>query len=92
MKYKLFLTKKGKDDLSAIEPEDQRRIVRKLRFYLSSNSPLNYTPKLKDSRPGTYSFRVGDYRAIFAVNKPENITILFILRIKYRKRGLSIIT
>ncbi|HKK54280.1 MAG TPA: type II toxin-antitoxin system RelE/ParE family toxin [Patescibacteria group bacterium] len=85
MKYKLLLTKKGKDELSVLEKEEQKRIVEKLRFYLSSDNPLNYAKKLKDTRLGTYRFRIGDYRAIFDIDKQGNITILLILRIKHRK-------
>lgn len=85
MKYKLFLTKKGRDDLSSIAKEDQKRIANKLRFYLSGDKPLIHAKKLKDKRFGTYRFRIGDYRAIFDVDKKGNITILFILRIKHRK-------
>jgi len=85
MNYKLFLTKKGRDDLSSIEKEDQKRIANKLRFYLSSDNPLIHAKKLKNSRLGTYRFRIGDYRAIFDIDKKGNITILLILRIKNRK-------
>lgn len=85
MKYKLFLTKKGRDDLFAIEKGDQKRIANKLRFYLSGDNPLIHAKKLKDSRLGTYRFRIGDYRAIFDIDKKGNIIILLILRIKHRK-------
>jgi mRNA interferase RelE/StbE len=85
MKYKLLLTKKGKDDLSSIKKEDQKRIAKKLRFYLSNDNPLIHAKKLKNSRLGTYRFRIGDYRAIFDIDKKGNITILIILRIKHRK-------
>ena len=85
MKYKLLLTKKGRDDLSSIEKEYQKRIAKKLRFYLSSDNPLIHAKKLKNSRLGTYRFRIGDYRAIFDIDKKGNITILLILRIKHRK-------
>ena len=85
MKYKLFLTKKGRDDLFAIEKIDQKRIADKLRFYLSNDNPLTHAKKLKNSRLGTYRFRIGDYRAIFDIDKKVNITILLILKIKHRK-------
>jgi mRNA interferase RelE/StbE len=85
MKYKLLLTKKAKDDLFVLEKEDQKRTVKKLRFYISSDNPLNYAKKLKDSRLGTYRFRIGDYRVIFDTDKQGNIIVLLILRIKHRK-------
>ncbi len=85
MKYKLFLTEKGKNDLFSIDKKDQKRIVNKLRFYISSEHPLTHAKKLNDSRLGTYRFRIGDYRVIFDVDKKGNITILLILRVKHRK-------
>ncbi len=85
MIYKLLLTQKGRDDLCALEKENQKRIAKKLKFYISSDNPLNYAKKLEDSRLGTYRFRIGDYRVIFDIDKQGNIIILLILRIKHRK-------
>lgn len=85
MKYKLLLTKKAKDDFLMLEKCIQKRIANKLRFFISNKNPLEYAKKLKDYRLGTYRFRIGDYRAIFDVDKKGNINILMILRIKHRK-------
>lgn len=85
MKYKLFFTKKGRDDLTSIEKEDQKRIANKLRFYLASDKPFIHAKKIIDSRLGTYGFRIRNYRAIFDIDKKGNISILLILRIKHRK-------
>ena len=69
----------------SIKKDDQKRIAHKLRFYLSGDNPLIHAKKLKDNRLGTYRFRIGNYRAIFDIDKKGNISILLILRIKHRK-------
>jgi len=85
MKYKLQLTKKAKGDFLALEKDTQKRVANKLSFYISNSDPISYAKKLKDSKRGTYSFRIGDYRAIFDIDSQGNIIILIILRIKHRK-------
>ncbi len=85
MKNKFLITKKVKNDLIALEKNDQRRIVEKLRFFIADKQPLKYAKKLKDSRFGTYRFRIGNYRIIFDIDKNGNINILVILRIKHRR-------
>jgi len=83
--YKIKLTGKAKKDLESLERDIQRRIVRKLRFYLENSNPLQYARKIKDRRFGEYRFRIGDYRIIFDINKNGNIVVLIIFRLKYRK-------
>ncbi len=85
MKYKLLLTKKAKNDFSSLEKIIQKRIAKKLKFYVADENPLKHAKKLKDSRLGEYRFRIGDYRAIFDIDKKGNITLLLILRVKHRK-------
>ena len=85
MKYKLQLTKKAKNDFLGLQKAMQKRIAKKLKYYISNNNPLKYAKKLKDNRLGTYRFRIGDYRVIFDVDNKANITILIILRVKHRK-------
>lgn len=85
MKYKLQFTQKAKDDFLGLDNNIQKRIVKKLRFYISSKNPLEYAQKLKNNRLGTYRFRIGDYRAIFDIDHQGNISILIILTVKHRK-------
>jgi len=85
MKYEVRLTTKAESDLLVFEQSIQKRITRKLQFFAISKNPLNYAKKLKRSHLGTYRFRIGDYRAIFDIDKKGNINILLILRIKHRR-------
>jgi len=87
MKHKIKLTIKAKKDLLSFERNTQKRIVKKLRFYISQNNPISYAKKLKEERLGAYRFKIGDYRAIFDIDKQGNIIILLILRIKHRKEA-----
>ncbi|MFH1789496.1 MAG: type II toxin-antitoxin system RelE/ParE family toxin [bacterium] len=85
MKYQLFYTLKSKKDLSGLDKKISIRILNKLDFFVNSGEPLKYAKKLSDHKTGTYRFRVGNYRAIFDIDKKGKITILLILRVKHRK-------
>ena len=85
MKYKIRLTKKARGDFLLLQKKVQIKIAEKFRFYIFQDNPLKYSKKLQNSKFGTYRFRIGDYRAIFDIDKLGRITILFILRIKHRK-------
>ena len=82
MKYKIVLTKKAKGDFLLLQNNVQKQMAEKLRFYINQPNPLHYSKKLKDSKHGTYRFRVGDYRAIFDLEKNfvknQNVGLLFI--------------
>lgn len=85
MKYRIFLTNQAKRDLTDFSLSIQRRIVDKLEYFEKQPQSLQYAKKLKNSRLGSYRFRIGDYRAIFDVAKDGTIQVLMILRIKHRK-------
>jgi len=85
MRYKLFYTLKAKKDLVDLDKKLSSRILNKLDFFIDSGEPFKYAKKLVDDKTGTYRFRIGDYRAIFDLDKDGNISILLILRIKHRK-------
>ncbi len=86
MKYKLYMTKKAKGDFFILERKIQKQIANKLRFFISQPNPIKYAKKLVKYEHGTHRFRIGNYRAIFDVDKRGKITILMILRIKHRKK------
>jgi mRNA interferase RelE/StbE len=87
MKYHAKLTEKAKKDLLSLDFVTQKRIKRKLYFYLAQKSPITYAKKIKNDRLGDYRFRIGDYRVIFDIDSRGNIVILLILRIKHRKEA-----
>jgi mRNA interferase RelE/StbE len=57
------------------------RILKKLKFYTSQESPLRFAESIADPRFGNWRFRIGDYRVLFDV---ENNRIV-ILKVGHRK-------
>lgn len=64
-----------------LERSAQKRINRKLYFYLSQKNPLKFAELLKDSRFGDFRFRVGDYGVLFDI---KGNTII-VLKVGHRK-------
>ena len=84
-KYEVIYAKTAIRDLSSLPKQAARRIVDKIRFYRRQPDPLSFAKKLTNLGLGQYRFRIGDYRAIFDVDKNGEIKVLMILRIKHRK-------
>lgn len=60
-------TKQAVKDIARLPTAHQKRILRKLDFFISCGDPLSYAKKMVDSQLGQYRFRIGDYRVIFDV-------------------------
>lgn len=72
---------KALEQLSKLPKGVQRRILGKLKFFVSTNKPLQFAHFIKDKKLGGYRFRIGDYRAVFDANDGE----IEILKIGHRK-------
>ena len=83
--YTIFYTQGARRDLDGVDFSVSQRIVQKIFFYSRQKNPLSFAKRLHDARFGHYRFRIGDYRAIFDVEKTGMIHVLMILRIKHRK-------
>ncbi len=59
----------------------RKQIDQKLNFYLAQPNPLHFADKLRDSRLGSFRFRVGDYRILFDIQDD----VITILKIGHRK-------
>ncbi len=68
-------------DLKKLPKTVQKRIIKKLDFYISYPNPLSFADHLINFEIGEYRFRIGDYRVIFDV---DDVRIL-ILTIGHRK-------
>ena len=79
MKYSLVYTKRAIKDFEGLDPRVKNRIREAL--LRCAEDPLSYAVKLKDSRFGTYRFRIGDYRIIFDIEKDD----IVILRVGHRR-------
>ena len=83
--HKVIYLQKASDDLDRLEQQTAQRILQKIRYCSLQNNPLAFAKRLTDPALGQYRFRIGEYRAIFDVDKKGRIQILMILRIKHRK-------
>lgn len=62
--------------LEKLSKEIQKRIVKKLDFYCSQVSPLNFAEPLTDRELGSYRFRIGDWRVVFDVEHDQIVVLL----------------
>ncbi|MBI5413984.1 type II toxin-antitoxin system RelE/ParE family toxin [Candidatus Peregrinibacteria bacterium] len=85
MQYKIFLTDTARRDLKYLQEDAAKRVIQKLFFYSEQENPLSFAKSLQGDFHGRYRFRIGQYRAIFRIEKDGQISILFILRVKHRK-------
>jgi mRNA interferase RelE/StbE len=63
--YRYEFTPEAKRQLKKLSPEIAQTILRKLEFFLSTDSPMSFSERLTHFQLGQYRFRVGDYRVIF---------------------------
>jgi mRNA-degrading endonuclease RelE of RelBE toxin-antitoxin system len=78
------LTPRAKKDLEGFDVSTQRKIIKKIKFYLAAPNPLRFAKLLTDSPYGTYRFRVlGKIRVIFILETGAERII--ITRIRFRK-------
>ena len=81
MKYSLKIEGRAAKDLKSLDTRTQKRIIKKLKFYLNSKDPLAYAKMLSDRKDADYRWRIGNYRAVFDV-KGSTIRLL---RVRHRK-------
>ncbi len=85
MSVEIEYTNKAVKALKKIEILQAGKIVKKISSYIKQDNFLTKAKKLKPPFDNLYRFRIGDYRAIFDIDKRGNITVLTILDIKHRK-------
>lgn len=78
MKYVVDFKPSTIKDLRNLPINIQKRIAKKLEYYLNQSEPLDYAvPLVGNGKVGDYRFRVGDYRVVFDF-EDNRITILMI--------------
>ena len=85
MNIEIEYTNKAVKALKKIEILQAGKIVKKINSYVNQDNFLTKAKKLKSPFDNLYRFRIGDYRAIFDIDKKGNVTVLTILNIKHRK-------
>jgi mRNA interferase RelE/StbE len=61
--------------LSRLSKPVQKRVLKKIDFWLSQEKPLRFAEPLVDPQFGQWRFRVGDYRLVFDVER-DTIVVL----------------
>lgn len=79
--FNLVFTDKARKDIAKIDKVSQRRLVKKLKFYIEQEDPISFAKKLVDVSEGQYRWRVGAYRIVFDVEG----TNIAILRVQHRR-------
>lgn len=83
--YKIIYSKNSIKDLRRIDKLIAQRIIKKIAFFSEQKNIFDFSKPLKGFGENKYRFRIGDYRAIFKIDKSGEIQILMILNIKHRK-------
>ncbi len=79
--YTWQFSEQATKDFKKLPKEIQKRCVKKLDYFVSSEMPLQFAESLINYEIGQYRFRIGDYRVIFDVEGE----ILVILAVGHRR-------
>ncbi|MBT4384693.1 type II toxin-antitoxin system RelE/ParE family toxin [Candidatus Peregrinibacteria bacterium] len=82
--YKVIYSENAVKELRKIDKQIAQRIIKKIHFFSEQKEIQTHAKKLKGFVE-KFRFRIGDYRAIFSIDKKGKIKILKILNIKHRK-------
>jgi mRNA interferase RelE/StbE len=81
MVYKLEISDKTIKDLKKLDKVVQKRIVKKIKFFMNEADPLQFSKTLVNSKDGDYRWRIGNFRVVFDVDGNK----IKLLRIQHRK-------
>jgi len=81
MKYQLQIESRATKDLQALDHIAQKRIAKKLKFFIQHDDPLQFAKKLVNAKDGDFRWRIGHFRIIFDVAG----TTIKLLRVQHRK-------
>ena len=81
----IFWTRNAIRDLKQLPFAAQKRIVSKMRFFVSCKNPLDFAKPLHGGYLGSYRFRVGDCRIVIDVLGQS----IFVLKIAKRDQIYS---
>lgn len=82
MTYSIQWHEEALDDLRKIDRQTQKKIIARVRDYLSKD-PLSLGKPLQGIFKGLYRYRYGSYRIIYAIDR--RTVVILILRIADRK-------
>ena len=76
-------TKYADRQLQKLPLEVQRRIIKKIKYYIDTGNPIHYADSVKGEQQKVYRFRIGDYRIIFDWNG----SLITVIKISPRPRA-----
>lgn len=79
--YRIVFKPMASKDIQKIDIVSQKRIIKKLKFFMHQGKPLDYAVKLVGEGEAHYRWRVGTYRVVFDVDKDA----IVILRVQHRR-------
>lgn len=77
----LVFAKSAFRQLQKLDADIQRRILDKLRFFVTAGNTLRFADRLVDKSIGQWRFRIGDWRVIFDIQGTD----LVVLRLGHRR-------
>ena len=77
--YEIQILESAADELAKLDPVVARRVVARLRRLASTFDSIRPQP-LTGALSGFYKLRVGDYRVIYDVLRPERVIIVHLIR------------
>lgn len=80
--YRLEFKKPAKKDVEKLNPYQAKRIIKKLKYYISLDDPLSVAVSLNEPFEGQYRWRIGPYRVVFDVEKD----VICVLRVEHRRQ------
>lgn len=85
MRWEPRYTKEAEEDLRSVSPHIARRITDKIFAWCESGHPMFFAKPLHGLGEKLFRFRIGEYRAIFLLNRTGEPTILLIVTVGHRK-------
>lgn len=73
--YEYVFKNQALKDLSKLPKDVQKKIIKKLDYFISYPNPLSFAENLVNFEIGQYRFRIGDYRVIFDVEDKKIIIL-----------------
>lgn len=73
--WKILYTGTAREDFKNFPKDVQKRIARKMRFFVSIADLLKFAKPIKDKSLGDFRFRIGDYRVAFSIIAKRTIVV-----------------
>jgi len=81
--YKAEFSKIAEKDFFSLDTVVQKRVAKKIAFFLDQSDPLAFAKKLQYFGGGDYRWRVGKYRIMFDLDEKQKITK--VIHIEHRR-------